>query len=49
MWEPLVWGLAGNKPAPSEPAQRYALCRFGQSSHKQYCDEYHTDADFEAP
>jgi CDGSH-type Zn-finger protein len=44
--EPLACDPVGGKLDASEPAQRYALCRCGQSSNKPYCDGTHASQGF---
>ena len=45
--EPLAWDPVGGKPDTTEPRQRYALCRCGQSENKPFCDGSHAGTDIE--
>jgi CDGSH-type Zn-finger protein len=44
--EPLAWDPVGAKPDATEPRERYALCRCGQSENKPFCDGSHARLGF---
>ena len=45
--EPLAWDPVGAAQPEPAVAQKYALCRCGQSSHKPYCDGTHAKVGFD--